>query len=234
MEAAKQKEKALDKVRKLMAVSKENGATEGEIENAHKAAQKIMMQHAIEEGDIFMCEEDIDEQIVNNNYKGNESNTWVWELLDIIAKNYNCRILRSGFEKHYFYRIIGLKSDRIVVKEMLEMTIEMIRNLYAKRWKEGSKRTSRGIFVRSYISGFMFGLNQKLLANKKIILTLPAERATYELIVIKVDDLINDWVDRNLKKPKTVKHRDIEKDAEAFLNGFDDGKENSTTKQIHQ
>lgn len=227
------KEKILDKVRKLLALSEDQGASEGEIENALRMAQQLMMKHNIDSGEINISPLDIGEDLIDSHFKHGEAKFWLWNLLTIIGKGHNCTVFKKGYKDNYFYRIVGFNEDRIIVKSLFEATYPLIRNLYNQRWKESSKNTSKGIFIRSYIDGFLLGLNRKLQADKKEFLKIDSEAKKYELIVVKKDDLIEDYIKETTKKTKEEKGRSRDINSDAFYQGVDDGSETSMNKKLH-
>lgn len=231
------KENILEKVRKLFALANDSGASEGEIENALKMAQRLMMKHNIDQGEIVISPLDIDITSIENSFKMGEKTTWLWELLDILGRSHNCRIRRAGRVGCYFYEVIGTNEDRKMVKELFDFSVVLIRNLAKKRLSEKVKscdyKFSRQNYRTSYIDGFLQGLQIKLNKDKKEFLKLE-EAETYSLMVVKKDAIIDGWIKENQKPAKVQgerKERPI--DLDALRLGFVDGKEESINKQLH-
>lgn len=236
--------KILEKVRALLSKTIENGATESEVEAALKMAQKLIVKYNIDQSELLMSENDISITLIENAFKHGEAKFWIWDLLEIIGKGYNCVVLRKGYTDHYFWKIISFDQDRKMVVGMYETCLPLIRNLVKKRFEEKDaldlvyhrKRTSKGIFTRSYIEGFLVGLNMKLQKDKEEYLKLE-DKTKYELIVIKKDDLIEAWreIDRE-GRPKTFANsnpRERQVDEIAQLQGYQDGKEESYNQKLH-
>lgn len=230
------KSKVLDKIRKLLTLAADPNASEGEIENALKFAQTLMMKHEIEQGDVEMSIDDIAVEEVDDLWKHGDSRVWLMNLLAVIGKSYNCKILRSGCYNDCFYKIIGFADDRKLTKEVFLATVPIVRNLIKSRYRAHCKNNPNKIgrvkFTISYQTGFVVGLQQKLKQERDSILKLDQEGAKYELIVIKKDDIIKDWIDRSLKV-KSLPSKKFEIDHDAFSQGISDGEnQSSTNKQL--
>lgn len=251
----KKENKILDKIRKLFQVTIENGATEGEVENALKMAQQLMMRHNIDENEILLSPLDIDITYVENQYKSNEPKYWFWDLLITIGKCYSCEVTQVTIGGKKVYKIIGTNTDREIVKEIFDKILPILRNLNNIRYKEyvAKKRNdlgiqkgdypldflvryrhiiSKSVFTGSYIKGFLSGLSSRLQNDQDEFLKLDSDKEKWGLIVIKKDDLIADYLKE--LNPKMVKIRG-QKDfnIEAYLLGNDDGSEENTKEQLH-
>ena len=249
--------KILEKIRKLFAVTKENGASEGEVENAMKLAQRLMMQHNIDAQELEISPLDIGETLIENTYLSNEPKYWIWQLLQVIADSFSCEVTRKRvpFTGEHFYRLIGLNEDRIIIKEIFISLLPIIRNLTNSRWKEYIEKnrqrlpeqfkkltiadmvkykciSSKSVFTGSYISGFLVGLNTRLEKDKTDFLALSSEKEKYALIVIKKDDLIQAYVKEKIKPKEAKVKGQKEIDPQAFNLGREDGTEESINKQL--
>lgn len=231
-------EAILDKVRKLLALANDAEASEGEIENALKMAEKLMIKHNIDRGEIEMSPLDIAITIIPNEHFHEESVFWLWDLLQIIGDGYNCKVYKSGYIHNYFYKIVGFNEDREVVFNLYNKILPMIRALYVVRYQEYLKSTkgaklNKGKFVRSYIAGFLNGLKDKLQANRKEVLSLEADnKAMYQLMVVKKDTLLVEFIKEELNL-KVVKVKKADIDPLTYYKGVQDGKEESYQDKLH-
>jgi len=235
--------KILDQIRKLLNVTSENGATKGEIENALVLAQRLMQKHNIDQSELFISINDIDQTLIENKFKHGEAKFWIWDLLCIIGKGYNCTVLRKGYTDNYFWKIVGFDDDRKMVVNLYESILPLIRNLVKQRFEYQravqlaghGKLTSKGIFTRSYIEGFLVGLNLRLQNDKEEYLKFE-DKTKYELIVIKKDDLILDWIDRERKgkplKTASANPRERQEDKNALYLGYNDGVTENLNKEL--
>jgi hypothetical protein len=232
MTALDQKTSAIEKIRKLMEFSIENGATEGEIENALKLAQRLMMKHSLEQGDIGMTSLDVAETDVTSTWKdGMEAKSFEWHLLGVIAEPHNCRVIRTGNGSSHYYRILGFQADREAVFMAFQSVLSQVRNLTKTRYKESDRSLSLFKFTTSYHIGFMQGLKSKLNADREEYLKLE-DKDAWGLIIVKKDALIEEYIKENMNI-RVSNAKGIKIDGGAFNQGKADGSQNSSTKQLH-
>lgn len=247
--SSNQREKALVKIRKMFALANDPSASEGEIENALKFAQQMMAKFDIEHGEVDLSPDDIDILETENNYTKLERKYWFGSLLNVIAKNNGCDIVmqkktvvkKTKWDDTYqtYYKIIGTRNDRSLVKEMFDMTVPIVRNLAQKRFdelKEKSK-TDKSIklpslrfWVASYIDGFIVGLGQKL-AEQKTKTISEDETGKYKLILVSKNDLVQNFIKEKVGQTKlTSATTATSVDSKAFRSGIKDGKSNQNKK----
>lgn len=220
----------LNKIRKLLQVTLENGATQGEVENAMLMAQNLMAKHQVELGDIAIHKNDIIEDDFQEMRVSYEKARWVWDLLAIISMSHNCRTTRRLVlhpEKRklvYVYKIVGFPEDVQMSSELTKQLVPIIRAIAFKKAKAQPKANFR-VFYQSYVEGFLIGLNNKLHEAKKQKLELTTEeRSAYQLIIVKKTDLVNEFMEnKNLKAPK--KATESKQDNKALWDGWKDGQE---------
>lgn len=254
----KKRNEMLEKVRKLMAKTVENGATEAEAELAMKKAQRLMLQYNIENDDIQISVLDIAELELDNEFKGHEYKYWFWDVLNVIADSYGCQVIKSWVPvTGSYYRIIGDKTDRQMIKSQFEMVYPVIREIEKDRYKNRllevtkmiddattnpfykkvllkENMPSRKIHFRSYYKGFLRGLKQKLDADKEEFFKVEqSSKAKYELMVIKKEELVNNYVKESIN-PKTRKTKKVELDGDAYWKGNADGTQKSLNSQLKQ
>jgi len=132
------RDKVLDKIRKLIALSGSSNVHEAEV--AAAAAQRLMLEYKVAESDISFEASDEDlkvEQEVYRDLSLKAPPRWHGILLNGIANANFCKLLlgveytRKGWEmeRRKIYRIIGTDHDRATVKylyEMLRLEIERL------------------------------------------------------------------------------------------------------------
>jgi hypothetical protein len=229
----KTKETILEKVRKLLALANDAGASEGEIENALMFAQKLMMKHSIEQSEVEMCVNDVNYTDVPNPWVYGESKSFAGSLLNIIAKSNACRMIIRGSGDSKYYTLVGFKEDREVTLASFEQTLASVRVLGKKRFKESDKKASFVKFYISYLAGFNLGLYLKLEENKKVVFAIAAEAMTYDLMIVKKDALLADFIADEFGRLGKTKSRNVNLNMGAFNSGKSDGSQSSTTKQLH-
>lgn len=243
------KEKALERVRKLIALSEDTAASQGEIENALKFAQKLMAEYEIEFADIDLAPEDITEIEQDFFPANNERKYWLQDLLNVITESQNCSIVlfkkrgSNGKEIEYF-RIFGTKNEVKISQEMYLKMIPIIRNLVSAAYKKRCNEDlayqmkmklpldvqNKGKFFNDYIDGFLKGLRLKCIVNKKEIIKTD-ESGKYGLIVVKKEELTEKYINSNysIKTGRANKKRN-EVDMDTFIKGFKDGKTEHSNK----
>lgn len=244
-EGQKSKEElsAIEKIRKLMEFSTENGATESEVENAMKAAQRLMMKFNLEQDDVKSEKGEINFTIIESTWKdGMEAKSFEIRLLNIISRTNSCkaiiynRHLKVAPWKEEYYKVCGETVDREVVVMTFQSILAQIRAITKRRYKESDKSLSQFRFTTSYQSGFLVGLNQKLQSDKESFLNMSmeaSEKASYELMIVSKDTLVQEFLDLNTNL-KTVKNKQSLLDKRAYTQGIEDGSEKGLNKQLGQ
>lgn len=239
--------KVLNKVRNLLNKNTENGASEAEAENALILAQKLMAKHNISQEEIFISKNDIDFGSVLNQRQGHEKINFQWDLLKIISNGHNCKTLKNTkfnpetYSNEIVYRVYGFPEDREIVIELFKIVLPVIRNLKNQRRREYKKECSlnnkkmicESTFCKSYMEGFLCGLNQKLQKAKKEIFLIAEESMKYELMVVKKDALLADFISEEVK-PKQVNPAGLKNiDPSSFNKGLQDGKEENMNRKLN-
>lgn len=224
----------IEKVRKLMEFTVENGATESEMENAVKAAHKLMMRYNLDAKDIEVTSKDVNTTLVESTWVDRtETRPFEARLLNLLAKHFSCKIVRNRDQatNKDSYDVIGFKDDRDVLVATYDQIILQVRVLAHKRYKESDKAISEFRFTTSYNNGFLEGLDEKLEADKKGFFKA-GERKEYDLMIVKKDALVEEWVGANLTNIKTKSVAIPKSDAKAHAVGKEDGVEKGLKNQL--
>lgn len=221
---------AIEKIRKLMEFNTENGATEAEIENAMKLAQRLMLKHNLELGDIELTTTDISETSVSCTWKkGTESKLFLYDLLSVVAEAFSCKVIRAGDTVNRIHKIVGLQEDREMTEATFHKILPQVRHLTKARYKESDKKLSAVKFTISYQAGFISGLSIKL-AEDKTSLIKSEGGEKFELIIVSKDALINNWLEENLKIKEFTRSIPVNKDA--FEKGKADGADKGLSEKL--
>ncbi|BAV39381.1 hypothetical protein BPT24_263 [Tenacibaculum phage pT24] len=150
----KSKNSVLDKIEKLLSLANNEGASQGEIENAMKMAEKLMLKHDIEAVDIEIGSLEVNETKVQFEEEKGFYPKWRYELLKELALANMCEHFYSdkrtavnvmtGMGWKYVVRktgeysvtIIGRKDRRKTVFKMYDLCSKMLPELAKQRWKE--------------------------------------------------------------------------------------------------
>lgn len=151
---------ALDKIKKLLNQTTENGCTESEALTALTKARELMLKYKIEEKDIRHIDEKDIVTVILSKYNSNIK--WLYKLIAIVAKNYGVLKYMSQIGKIEHIVLFGLKND-------VECAVDIIDCAYNYANKEASKVASeyrklygitKGIKY-TYFYGFVNGLQAK-------------------------------------------------------------------------
>lgn len=210
-------EKIIEKIRKVLELSK-NNPSEEEAKAAALKAQKLMAEYHIE-----MC--DIDDiagdEITELSVEVESGNKWKYRLAQIVSRNYRCRHYYRGSWYIVFY---GHETDVKIASEVYKMLFSTGKKLcsrYAQRMyiEHG---TSKGV-ANAYYAGYLKGIKDALdVQCTALMVVVPKEvNESYERMV-------SGW-----KSKKTTFYiNDIGLSHAAQIQGYKDGKSVLNSNQI--
>ena len=125
-------EKIIEKIRKLVALGTNGGATEGERENAMRMAHALLAKHNLDESDLATAEER-EKRILSSviEYKAR----WVGVSAAGIAELFFCKVFTTKIPANYtgknagkkcIYTFVGLESNVETAKLMLSWIIKSV------------------------------------------------------------------------------------------------------------
>ena len=197
-------EHIMKKIEKLLAL--QNSPNEHEALSASLMAQKLLAKYNI---DIEKIRGETDEAIDETEVFVDTGNKWKYNLANVIADNYRCKVYYLGFEKIVFR---GYRTDIIVARRVYAYLFSVGKKLgkeYVKKHKEEYGYTE-GIY-NSYCKGFINGIKKEL------------EKQCTALELYCPSKVENDWKIFS-KKMKGVNTEINLKDIEAYEQGEYDGK----------
>lgn len=207
-------EKAKKKIVKLLALA--NDANDEESMSALAKAQELMLQHNIDESDVFHYkQEQKSEAVINTVIYEGRPQKWLYRLARIIAKNFRVRyyyVLGKPIELHF----VGIMSDVQIAQITFEyargsasycarqfLQLPEIRRKYKGKWQ----------LKQDYLEGYLKGLSQTF---RKQVLT-----NGYEL-ALQVPEVVQNEVEKiGLVSGKNTSH--TVRDLEAFYSGYAEG-----------
>jgi hypothetical protein len=136
-------DKVLDKVRKLMALAKNDGATEGERDNAMRMAIALLAKHNLDEADLEVTE--TREQVVLEGYEY----AWARTISMSISELYFCKyyMQRGTKFKHFF---VGKTSNATTAQLMSEYVIKSLRK---EAMQQMRKNQQNNAWALSFVKG---------------------------------------------------------------------------------
>lgn len=162
-------EKILNRIKKMLALANDAGATEGERDNAMRMAYNLMAKHNLDLADLppDQVGESREQQTATIS-----ADKWARELGGLTAKLFFCkyyfgRTSTSGKDNHVF---VGRQSNAVTALHMMEYLLKSIRREASRRYK--SPTSPEG---RSFCVGAVVTLRQRV---RDMIATPPAELAS--------------------------------------------------------
>lgn len=157
------KSKALDKIKKLLALSKSD--KEGEARNALVAAQRLMAEFGWKEEDVVL-EEDVISEAFETSTKGVSPN--LSQTLVTLAPHFRVCILRRKLGRQATLEVFGEKND---VKAFIEISKYILKaqEKAAKDYLKTKSTFSRGESIRiknDFCQGFRNGCVKALEKNE--------------------------------------------------------------------
>jgi hypothetical protein len=158
----------IDKVKKLLALSKSSNANEAAA--AAAAANKLIDQHRLAESELETSD-DLHEDIFEDSdplYESGRLTQWKSSLACHLAKHYGCAIYNNkGYRKNN-YKLVGRKSDIEVVRYMFTwLSLEIDRLSDDASRGRGFDRSAGKIFSNSFCSGTVAGISSQLESSRK-------------------------------------------------------------------
>lgn len=165
----------IDKVKKLLAKADlEQNPSEHEAMAASMMAQRLLAKYNLEIEDVTgkPKEEEIS-QIVADVGTGNK---WKFELAEVIARSYCCRVFYLGHDRVVFY---GFKSDALIARRVYMYLFNVGNKLarkYIRNYKEEYGFNPPDGTYNDYTIGFTDGINKELSRQcKALALVIPSK-----------------------------------------------------------
>lgn len=219
-----EKEKIIDKIKKLLELSKNNPNKEEAILALTKA-RELMFKHNVDMENIKKDDKNYFEKIVQLKKWKN----WIIFFVMYLNDAFGTFSLYNEYTKRvYFY---GEKEKVLGVSEIFEFLFEVADYLAMKEYRNYLKEygTGKGIYL-SYILGFINGVNNALEKQNK-------EFEEYGIVIV-TSEVLKQQVrkDKNAveKREKRLFNKNINEDLnrEVFDKGYDEGITILDKKQI--
>lgn len=215
-------EKVIDKIRKLLEMTTENGCSENEAMVAALKAQKLMAEYDIDlidvKSDIKSMTEEIGEERVDTTLNGNFSTKWKIQLASIIAANFRCKVYTHSTNIIIFY---GHKSDAKIAGDVFKFLFMTGTKLGAKHYRETKKagKSTRGA-ATTYLLGFCKGIEEVL------------GKQCRALMIVTSPEVEKAWIE----KSKRMGHKKVcynqSYDKDSYEQGRTDGRATANARSL--
>ena len=210
-------EKIIEKIKKLLAMTEENGASENEAMIAALKAQKLMAEYNLTIADIGDGEEK-NQTIVKERCDAGKGDKWKYTLADIVAKNFCCKTYVVDRRYIVFY---GYEKDAKIATDVFKFLFNTGNKLadrcYYEYYKKGEN--TRGV-KNTYLAGFSQGISEVL-----------GRQCTALMLVIPKE--VNESymeMSKNFGHMKTNFHMNY--DVKAYEQGRTDGRSTANARSI--
>ena len=209
-------EKIIAKIRKLLEMTQENGASENEAMIAALKAQKLMAEYNLEITDV---EGELDsKEMINAEVDCKNGDKWKYRLASIIARNFCCKV--SFMNKRYAV-FFGYKQHAEVAQQVFKFLFEngnkFADRIYYDYYKKGMP--TRGV-KNTYLVGFCQGIEDVL-----------AKQCTALMLVVPKE--VEEKFSEKMKDSKIIHSRlSIAQDRRAYDRGVNEGRSLANARSI--
>lgn len=228
----------LDKIKKLLEIRADRGATENEVEQAALMASRLLMKHNLTMADAEAHGQQKKSGITEDTFDLNEwqsktDGAWVMRLCQFLCNFNLCHSIHMIHPGNHqgTMKIIGKVNNVEIVQYLLVQLIVKIEAIYKVRWKEyesGGGEEKRNTFRRGYCNGVVNGIAHKLRQNQEEMLCqAQKENTNMGLMVINNGKDIMAYIKETHPgtKPITGVAGQTKKGFDGRAQGFKDGKD---------
>lgn len=217
----------IEKIKKLLNVTTDKGATEAEAIQALAAAQRLMAKEGLTDADLETGEERT--QVTNAAFetKTKGISNLVYDMALMLADHYRVLIYHTLNLKtrEKTLRVVGREEDTKIFNQVLCYALAMQDQCFKeflkeRKEKQSLKRAESVLLKNTYCKAFRQGLHVGLTENEEC----------YALALRVSKDVVT-YMETELK-PTSIKRQGstIVRDADASAKGFQAGKETSKLK----
>ena len=179
MNGKDERAKILERIKKLMALADDRGATEAEAMTAALAAQKLIAEYDVEDWEIHAK----DAEPIVEEEAAETPRRWRWQLASVIGSAFRCRYYNrprwNSDKRRYCQHItfVGYQTDARAAALTFN-TLYRIGNRLARRYTRGCI----GGTYNSYILGYVNGIKSELEKQTEALMIVvpPAVNEAYD------------------------------------------------------
>lgn len=217
-----EKEKIIDKVRKLLALSTSSNEHEAALAASH--AQRLLAEHNLAMSDLEVKEAGADASDLD--LKRKTVDKWLRSLFGSVAAAFDCSAISISNSTTTRLRFIGCGEDPQVAMYTMQYLVKEIERL-AKQFVKGlPPHTNKAMHRKSFLLGAVNGVRAQLAQQKK------ATPTTSTALVPVKQHLIKQFVAENHGEARTVKTRRSSVYSDSYAKGKAAGAELSIRKGV--
>lgn len=161
-----QRQKLIDKVKKILAKARNNPNT-NEAESAMLLAQRLQLTYKIADNELHDC----DVELVTGNAETTvrrQHPSWMWQLAQVIADNFRCHVYQSEQSRFFnekadkCFKFFGEQDDSEVAKVVFELAVDTAKLKWSEYKKEHRKQIARRKYPNrariEFLTGFVHGV----------------------------------------------------------------------------
>ncbi len=202
------REEAIQKVKKLLSLANDEGASMGEVNNALCVAQRFMVKFNISASETSDAPQEAVE--VELKEKNKTSSTNKQFILNTVARHFRCILfLRRGR-----LQVVGMAEDVALFEDIAEYVYAAFEALAKKEQNLYSTRSEKIRVKNTFMYGYCAGLKQALIDNEN----------KYALVVVTPLTVVQHVENLNLRSGR-VSNKATITDYSVWSNGYYAGKD---------
>lgn len=181
MNSKDERAKILERIKKLMALADDRGATEAEAMAAALAAQKLIAEYDVEDWELHSK----DAEPIVEEEAAESPRRWRWQLASVIGsafrcRYYNCSKWDSDKKRHRRHMtFVGYQTDARAAALTFNM-LYRIGNRLARRYAQGCRRGTYNSYVLGYVNGIKSELEKQ--TEALMIVVPPAVNEAFDVM----------------------------------------------------
>ena len=195
----RERKNIMNKIKKLMAIASDPGASDQEVQLSTLKAKKLMIQHKINEYELFG--ETKDENVIREVLDIRSTGYCIW-VLKTLAKHFRCKAFYIGKinTNQCRFGFYGLKDDLNIIIPIAEALLKYLDKKIKDLKKDYAVCGDFRVFKRSYLEGFAKGLEDVL---NRALLEMKIEEK-YEVAVLDVPMIVQDYYEKHINHKKST------------------------------
>lgn len=206
-------------IKKLQKITFENNASEGEVENAARIVQNLLIKYHLELNDIPEDEVKDKEAIQKDLFETGRLLWYIEMLISILKKYYFVSVYIRKMNGKSCVFAVGFPEDIEVFEKIFNFCKNSMINNYKKL-----KKKNPDLVRNDYYNGFISGLDTVLEENKNVNIENNEEGYSTSLVVVNnaIEKVVKNF--NTKKRSKSGIQPKFQNNVKSYSEGFIDGK----------